>query len=136
MKVYKSKIGIGLVVFLALTLGFGFYTSIKEEEWPSLFILMLIILFFTYIFLSIKYIIDGEFLRVRCGFLVNKSYPIKSVTMISETNNPISAPAASLDRLLILFDSGASVIISPKQKAEFIQELKKLNPNIVVRTKA
>ena len=58
-------------------------------------------------------------LRVKCAFFINKSYEISRVTEVRETNNPIGAPAVSLDRLEIVFDNHESVLISPKQKNDF-----------------
>lgn len=72
-----------------------------------------------------SYSIEGNILKIKCGFLINKSFEISCITKITETNNPISAPTASLDRLVIAFDNYDSVVISPKQKYDFIDQLKK-----------
>ena len=54
---------------------------------------------------------------------------------ITETNNALSSPATSLDRLEITYGKFDSVIISPKQKQEFINDITTLNPNVEVKFK-
>jgi len=109
---------------------------VKEGIWEGLLPMLLIIIFIVYLFTQISYSIEGNILKVKCGFLMNKSFEISRITKIIETNNPISAPAASLDRLVITFDNYDSVVISPKQKYDFIDHLKKLNPKIIVTLKS
>ncbi len=136
MKVYKSKIGAGLVIFIVLILGLSAYPMIQEGAWQGLLLMSLTIIFIVYLFSQISYGIHGNILKVKCGFLMNKSFEISRITKISETNNPIGAPAASFDRLEISFDSHESVVISPKLKHDFIDHLKKLNPKIAVNFKS
>ena len=135
MLIYKSKIGIGIVIFIALILGLSSYLMIKDRVWIGLIINVLVAVFIAYIFLQTYYTIDKGILRVKCAFLINKSFEISRVTEVRETNNPISAPATSLDRLEIVFDNYESVIISPKQKNDFILQLRKLNPKIIIYLK-
>ena len=135
MIVYKSKIGTGLVLIITLALGYITFLMVRDGIWLGLLITILIGIFCAYIFLQTYYVIDGKTLRVKCAFLVNQSFDIRQITKITETNNPIGAAAASLDRLEILLDNSESVIISPKQKNEFIDDLKKLNPNIIINLK-
>ena len=135
MLIYKSKIGIGIVIFIALILGLSSYLMIKDGVWIGLLINVLVVVFIAYIFLQTYYIIDEGILKVKCAFFINKSFEISRVTKVTETNNPLSAPAASLDRLEIVFDNHESVIISPKQKNDFILQLRKLNPKIIVNLK-
>ena len=47
----------------------------------------------------------------------------------------ISSAAASLDRLEILYDTFGSVLVSPKEKMGFIDQLKEINPSIEVKLK-
>ncbi len=135
MRTYKSKIGIGIVIFIALILGSTSYLMIKDRAWIGLLINVLVALFIAYLFHQTYYVINEGILRVKCAFFINKSFEISQVTEVRETNNPISAPAASLDRLEIVFDNHESVLISPKQKNDFILQLKKLNPKIIVNLK-
>lgn len=49
-----------------------------------------------------------------------------------ETKSPLSSPATSLDRLEIMYNKNESIIISPKDRTGFINELKTINPGIEV----
>ena len=72
---------------------------------------------------------------MHCSFWVNRSITISSIKKIQETNNPLSAPAISLDRLEILYNQFDSIIISPKDKTSFVSHLIKLNPKIEYASK-
>ena len=130
------KIGVGLMVFILLILGISAYSMIQGGNWEGLLPMLLFIIFIIYLFTQMSYSIEGNILKVKCGFLMNKSFEISRITKITETNNPKGAPAASLDRLAISFDNYESVVISPKQKYDFIDQLIKINPKITVNLKS
>ncbi len=133
MKKYKSKISWKLIAFLAVMFSFmGFEVVTNPINWLALIVLLLCLLFIIHLFTSISYTIIEDELKVKAGFLVNTKIPISSIHKIKETNNLISSPAASLDRLEIFYGKYDSIIISPLDKNEFIQDLLKINPNIEV----
>lgn len=133
MKKYKSKISWKLIAFLAVMFSFiGFEVVTNPINWLALMVLILCLLFIIHLFTSISYTIIEDELKVKAGFLVNTKIPISSIHKIKETNNLISSPAASLDRLEIFYGKYDSIIISPLDKNEFIQDLLKINPNIEV----
>ena len=136
MIVYKSKIGLGITIFIVIILGISSYSMIKDGIWMGLVITILVAAFIAYVFDQTYYTIKGDNLMVKCAFFINKSYEIKRINKIIETNNPIGAPATSLDRLVISFDSHESVVISPKLKHDFIEHLIKINPKITVNLKS
>ncbi|MBO2535233.1 PH domain-containing protein [Rummeliibacillus suwonensis] len=80
------------------------------------------------------YVITDTKLVIRSAFIhINISvYDIQSIQKIT---NILSSPALSLDRLKIVYDSEKSVLISPKNRGEFLEELLKLNPSIEVENK-
>jgi len=131
---YRSKIGWILVSVIVVMLVGPVYLMKENPVGVGPIILCLTFLFIIYIFLFTFYEIDDSVLRIKSGFLVNRSIPIKTITKIEATNNPISAPATSLDRLKIFYNTYESVIISPKEKRSFIAHLRKLNPDIQDRT--
>ena len=69
-------------------------------------------------------------MNIKCGFIYNKDLDIEKIISISKTNNPISAPAASLDRIELRYGEFGSVIISPKDEIAFVKDLTIINPNI------
>ncbi|HLT51778.1 MAG TPA: PH domain-containing protein [Arenibacter sp.] len=126
---YRSKIGWILILAIAVLL----VSSIRlmmEGVGIGPIIFLSISIFIVYILLSTYYEIREGELRIKSGFLLNRSIPINAITKIEATNNPISAPATSLDRLEIFYNKYESVIISPKEKLAFIAHLKQINPKI------
>lgn len=134
--IYKSKIGLEFVIPLILVFGTVLTLPISQEpSWIGIVILLPVILFVVHLFMTTEYTIDSDKLTIKCGFLYNKTIDIKAIEKITETNNPLSSPATSLDRLEINYGKFDSVMISPKQKTEFINDIKGLNPNVEVKYK-
>lgn len=136
MKIYKSKISIGLTVFLLILFAFIGYEMFSESfNFLAVIFFIVPILFCIYVFISIKYTITDSNLNIKAGFLVNWDIDIATIQKISETNNIMSSPAASLDRLEIIYNKYNSIIISPQRKKQFISDLLAINPNIEVTPK-
>jgi hypothetical protein len=127
---YKSKIGWMLLLVILLLLLAPVYQMLKYAFSMGPIFLFLPSLFIGYPFLTTYYEVGNGVLKVKSGFLLNRSIQIKSITKIEATKNPISAPATSLDRLEVFYNKYESVIISPKEKRAFIAHLKQLNANI------
>jgi hypothetical protein len=49
--------------------------------------------------------------------------PIADITSITPTSNPLSSPALSLDRLRIEYGRGHLLMISPRDKEQFVRDL-------------
>lgn len=137
MKVYKSKFGYEimgfLILFFLVTIGFKLY---KNESLNTILIVgginLLILGFFLYLNFSTEYrITDNGLLNIKCGFAYNKSFDINKIKSIGKSNNWISSPAPSLDRIELIYDKFDQIIISPKDKTGFSMELTKINPNIL-----
>lgn len=135
MKKYKSKIGWGIVALIALILGTEIAIFTFNKQWNGLIILLPVTIFIAYVFLSIHYLIGENDLIVKSAFGMKTTLNINSIKKIKETNNPISSPATSLDRIEVFYGK-QSVIISPKRKTEFINHLLSINPKIEVIYKA
>ena len=134
MKTYKSKISIGLVLFLLLLFGFIEYEVLSESfNVYSVLIFISPLIFIAYTFTSIKYIINDTTLIDKAGFSMNEKIDITSIRKIEATNNIISSPAASFDRLEIFYNTYDSIIISPEHKHQFLSNLTQINPNIEIK---
>ena len=132
MKNYKSKLGLELIIPLTLIFSYILFELVSNKVWIGIFIMILTIIFILYTFLSINYKIENDNLNVKCTVLMNINIDVKSIRKIVETYNPLSSPAASIDRLEIFYNKFDSVLISPKKKKEFIEDILKINPNIEV----
>jgi hypothetical protein len=132
MKNYKSKLGLELIIPIFLLFGYALFELIIEKSWLGVFIMLVTISFIVYTFLSINYKIEKENLNIKCTFLINENIAIQSIRKITETYNPLSSPAASIDRIEIFYNKFDSVLISPKKKKAFIEDILKINSNIEV----
>ena len=52
--------------------------------------------------------------------------PVADITSITPTSNPLASPALSLDRLRIDYGRSSFIIISPRDKDQFIREIESL----------
>ena len=132
-KVYKSKIGLEIIIPILIILAFGFKNIINEPKVAPIILLILVLAFITFLLTSIKYTIENQNLNIKAGFLINQNINIMNIESIKKSKNILSSPAASLDRIEINKKNKNSIIISPKNKIEFIEELKKINPQIDVK---
>ena len=132
-KVYKSKIGLEIIIPILIILAFGFKNIINEPKVPPIILLILVLAFITFLLTSIKYTIENQNLNIKAGFLINQNINIMNIESIKKSKNILSSPAASLDRIEIIENNKNSILISPKNKIEFIEELKKINPQIDVK---
>jgi Bacterial PH domain len=132
MKTFKSKISIPILKFTCILLITSCITTASLQEWYIFTALLPLSLAVIYSFTSIRYTIDSTTLSITIGFFYKKQIAINTISKISKTNNALSAPAASLDRLEICYNKTQSVLISPQQQTEFVKQLQQLNPSIEV----
>lgn len=132
-KTYKSKIGFSIGLPLALILLSIEIFMLINQVWEGALIVVFVVLFIIYLYFDTSYRItsDGK-LIIKGGFLIKREIDISSIKKIKATNNPLSAPAFSLDRLEISYNKYDTILISPEDKREFIQQLKELKPEIVI----
>lgn len=134
LKKYKSKISIGLIIFIIMIYLISFYYLSIDFKIGGFITIISSIIFIGYLFSTTYYIINqtSQFLLIKSGFLVHLTINIHQIKEIKTSKNWISSPALSLDRIEILFNTYDSVPISPKEKKQFIQKLKQINPEIKV----
>lgn len=110
----------------------GTLGAIKDIQ--SLYVLIPVILFISSLLLNTKYRIHADgYLRVISGIIPFPKINIQLLTKVAYTSNPLSAPALSLKRLGLYRNNQMVGLISPKDRAKFIEELQKVNPNIQVK---
>jgi hypothetical protein len=133
---FRSKIGYELAIPVFGVLGVVTVLMLKTKGpiTPVLIPVSLIVII-AYLFFDTTYAVKGKDLEIRSGFLYKQKIDITTIREIKETNNPLSSPAASLDRLDIRYGRSGSVLISPKDKQKFVQALLDVHPEIVVKWK-
>lgn len=132
MEKYKSKIDLWLIIILTLVFGGIVIFSVIKKEWIGFIIAIIPTLFIWDMFKSTFYIITEEELIIRCGIFYKLVIKITDIRKISESNDLISSPALSIDRLEILYNRFDTILISPKKKYEFLQSIETLKPDIEI----
>jgi len=136
MKTYKSKFGFEVVAFLTILFGailvlMVFQNNPLEAILSVSGIFLLVYGFCLYLNFSTKYtILDTGHLKVTCGIFYNQQFDIGKIKRIAKTGNLVSSPAPSLDRIELTYGKFGTLVISPKDKIGFAEELKKINPKI------
>lgn len=102
-----------------------------NKQWIKIVVLYTIALFIIWIWMRTGYTIKDHLLFIQSG-PYKKSINISEIQSIRETKNIFSAPALAIDRIEITYGKYEVTTISPKNKAEFIRQLLKQNPNIKV----
>jgi len=124
MRVYKSEVDLWFKILTAsiLILPILFMPFGGLVIWPAVLICAATAAFMVWLCLATKYEITEDALIIYGGvFKVNirKS----DITSIRESRSIISSPAFSLDRLEIQYEAGKMILISPKNRAEFLENL-------------
>ena len=93
-------------------------------------ILALIILYVSilYMFLNTIYTTENEKLYIKYGFFKYRPVNIMKMKKVSKSYNLISSPAVSFDRIEITYAKFEEIIIFPKHKTKFVEDLQKINP--------
>ena len=129
-KVYKSKIDLWLAALLAVVMILSLFIGLRElgdraqpSQLPAVFILTLGVLVpFSSLFFT-RYTILDKTLLVRSGGL-RWSIPLKEISDIAPSKDPKASPALSLDRIRIDYGKNKYILISPKNKDEFLIDLR------------
>jgi hypothetical protein len=127
MKIYRSKIDWWLMLIVYGAFVYPVVDGIRTKQYILSLVFVGIILLISFLFYNTRYTIEGENLLIW-----RTKIDINSIRKVYKTRNPLSSPALSLDRLAIVYNKFDEVLISPVERDDFIQELLKINPNIVV----
>lgn len=129
MKKFRTKYGLELIIFLILLFGFIIW---DVGELGLVLILVAVSIFIALILHGIKYTVSTETLTVHTSYFTRTEIPISAIRKIRATNNPLSSPAGSMDRIEIFYNKFDSVLISPVRTDEFLTSLLSVNPNIEI----
>ncbi|USG64911.1 PH domain-containing protein [Brevibacillus ruminantium] len=130
--IYRSKIDAWLAAVVVGTMlpmcGLGLWLmflgggrSIGERIVPAI-LLVALSLFFLWMFFSTRYLLAERELIIHYGPF-KKIVPLASIKAVRKTSSLLSSPALSLKRLEISYGVGEMVLISPKDRDEFMEIL-------------
>lgn len=128
--VYKSKVDAWLVIlFVGGTSAVIVPFLVIAFSWIALLLMVAVVAATLVLIYGIRYTIAGEQLIVECSFVRSK-FDIGSIKSIKPTRSVLSAPAASIDRIEIRLSNRKILIVSPKEKSRFVNQLLAINPSI------
>lgn len=129
-KEYPSRIDFWFYLVAVLPL-VSLYPALKSGDILADGILALLTIFLLSLMRTI-YTIDGTELRVKCGFFHYSAMEVAEIVSIRRTRTILSSPALSLDRIAVTSSKGRQLVISPRERIDFIRQLLALNPDIKV----
>lgn len=127
---FQSKIDTWLAVVLVVAAGTTFWGSLQSGQWFSTAVMTGVFGLFVF---PMRYELQADALVVRSG-LIRYRRPYADITAAKPNRSPFSAPALSIDRLLISSKGRLGVNISPANREAFITALVQRAPHLV-RTK-
>lgn len=127
MSVYKSKVDWWLIILIGGVFCYPIVDGMMTQEYVLSLVFVGLSLLVFLMFRTIQYKIDGHHLRIW-----TTKIDIHSIKKVYRTNNPLSSPALSLDRIAIVYNKYDEILISPKDRSAFIAELLSINPTIEV----
>lgn len=116
----------GLLVQLLLTMH-AKGTMVEYPEHTMVYLLTIAVIWWPV--LNTRYSIQNDTLTIRCMFL-KWVIPVSAIQQISKTNNSISSPALSLDRLQIRYlkdGKAKQILVSPRNPQLFCQAVQSQN---------
>ena len=127
MKTFNSKIDLWLIIALTFSIGvsvWGAWDLIVNQASNSSFVLAFFLLVLgvglpTWLMVRTKYIVVENTLNIVSGPFSWK-IEISSINKVSNSRNLMSSPALSLDRLEIEFQHNKRILVSPKNKNDFL----------------
>ncbi len=127
--VYKSKTDAWLLAVLAVAIAVSLFAAIvtvsdgSAAAWPmAAFIAVIGVGLPIWLLLSTRYTLEPRQLRVQSGPF-KWHIKVADITSITPSSNALSSPALSLDRLRIDYGSGRSLMISPRNKEQFLRDI-------------
>lgn len=129
---YNSKVSILIAIIFIGTPLLCILAAIGEGSWISWLVALSTTALLVHSYFQTYYEIDVTqgTLYIQGGFFVRQKIAVKNIRKITESNSVLSAPALSIDRLEIHYNTYDSQLISPKNKKEFIAYIQELNPEI------
>jgi len=136
MKTFKSKIDGSL-----LTPALSFFSFIglfqPKKDNPTLILVISVIvmniIFYAFTILTTYYIFIKDNLYIRYAYSIIKKISIPTIIEIRYFSNEArNSYSLSHDRIEIIYANDKSIVISPKDKDGFIEEIQLINPKVVV----
>ncbi|WP_033541254.1 PH domain-containing protein [Planococcus sp. CAU13] len=112
-------------------LGVWMTPDFLDKQWIKIVVLFPFGFCLLWMWFKTGYTIQDNFLLIQFGPF-NWKIRIDLIHSVRKTRNPFTDPALSMDKIEINYGRFQTIGISPKNKFEFISELRKQNSNIKI----
>ena len=133
-RIYKSKVGWMFHLSLIILIVCMLFVFIKGASVAMMITILLATLLVIHILLNTWYkITPGGELIAHCSIFPEKRIAISDITALEATVMPVSSYALSLDRIIVYKGEQVWLLISPVNKKDFVNQLRKINPDIQIK---
>ena len=126
MKTYRSRISISLLLIVTVACFVPVAFVSIEEMWHIAVAMLLIYLLILSCIRGIKYVIEGNTLKVYSYWGIHQDIDIATITKMEQSRCMLSSPAASFKRLAIYYFKCDVIYISPRNQKDFINEINRI----------
>jgi hypothetical protein len=111
-----------IVVDIAVVVQIAIRPGNPAETTATILLCIAAIAFIASLLLRTYYTVDKGILRIVSGPF-RWRIAIDQIKSVTQTRNPLSSPALSLDRLLIKYGNGKRILVSPADKHMFLRAI-------------
>lgn len=132
---FRTRVSVLILLFVLVVVGFSGIMSYRGGEIEGVYIVLGTMLFVGLILFGMSYEVTEEKLSIRILGIKYYSIKLGNIVSIQRSYNPLSSPAASLKRLSVKVSGNKLfpyVLISPAREQEFLELIKKKNPNVQI----
>ncbi|MBQ7823750.1 MAG: PH domain-containing protein [Bacteroidaceae bacterium] len=132
-RTFKSKVGWWYYAALAYLIA-CLILAIWQKNGIAIVAMFIANMTLIQLMLKTEYVVADGVLYIKCWIMPVKKISVTKIKTIKETHNPLSSYALSLDRLKIEYEK-TFTLVSPDNKQDFVNELRKYNPDIIYITR-
>ncbi len=130
---FRSKVGWWYHLVMILVCGGCILAFLQSNIWWIIG-MVLITMLVIHVFLNTWYkVTEDGMLIAHCSFFPEKKIAIADIQALEPTMMPVSSYALSLDRIIIWTNDHPWIMVSPRNKNEFVKLLRNINPEIVIK---
>lgn len=130
---FRSKVGWWYHLLMVLVV-LGCLAAFLQAAIGPIIGMIVVATLVIHVFLNTWYKVTADgMLIVHCSIFPEKKIAISDIQALEPTLMPVSSYALSLDRLMIWSNDKPWIIISPKNKKEFVRLLREINPSILIK---
>lgn len=131
---FRSEVGWGYRLVMALVT-FGCVCAFLQTNVWVIICMALVTMLVIHVFLNTWYrVTEDSVLIAHCSIFPEKKIAISDIGTLEPSVMPVSSYALSMNRILIYTTDGKPwMMVSPKNRTEFVKLLRSINPQIEIK---